>query len=294
MLFSTPYLLPICRHSRIFFCTSIVAAGPAWSQPVPLYRGEIPGRDEIVKVFGFDGDGIRKGGTVRIGGADWRDIDKFWVLRMEASPSSIQAGDSGEPLFVTRSGAKFVLAVNWNSGGASGGSAAAAFDIDSGGHWNPAGSLIERIISAGASIREGVYEVRAAHSDKCLDVPHSSRADSSKVIQFSCTGTTNQQWRFVPKSGYYEISVVHSGKCLDVPESSQANRVELIQYACGNTTNQRRRLTEVTRGVYEIQAMHSTKCVDVPRSSTADEVNIIQFKCTRAMNQRWILTFRHE
>ena len=179
MLFSTPYLLPICRHSRIFFCTSIVAAGPAWSQPVPLYRGEIPGRDEIVKVFGFDGDGIRKGGTVRIGGADWRDIDKFWVLRMEASPSSIQAGDSGEPLFVTRSGAKFVLAVNWNSGGASGGSAAAAFDIDSGGHWNPAGSLIERIISAGASIREGVYEVRAAHSDKCLDVPHSSRADSS-------------------------------------------------------------------------------------------------------------------
>lgn len=273
----------------------LASSAPSWSQPVPLYRGELPRRDETIEVFGYGGgDRIRRGGTVNIIRQDWRDIDKFWVLRMEANPSSIQRGDSGGPLFITRNGRKFVVGVNWNSGGASGGSAAAAFDIDGEGHWNPAGSLIERIIYPGATIREGVYEVRAVHSDKCLDVPHSSFEDGSNIIQFNCTNATNQQWRFVRKSDYYEISAVHSGKCLDVHRSSQANRIELIQYHCLNTTNQRWRLTDVAGGAYEIQAMHSCKCVDVPRSSVANEVKVIQFKCTRARNQRWKLTYKHE
>lgn len=268
---------------------------PSWSEPIPLYRGELPGQDETIEVFGYGGEGrVRRGGTINIIRQVWRDIDKFWVLRMEANPSSIQRGDSGGPLFITRSGRKFVVGINWNSGGASGGSAAAVFDIDGEGHWNPVGSLIERIIYPGATLQEGAYEIRAVHSDKCLDVPRSSLDDRSKIIQFNCTGATNQEWRFVQKSGYYEISTVHSGKCLDVPRSSQANRVELIQYRCGNTTNQRWRLTEVAGGAYEIQAKHSAKCVDVPRSSTANEVKIIQFKCTRATNQRWKLTFKHE
>jgi hypothetical protein len=270
----------------------LTSAAPSWAAPVPVYRGEVPAADEIVELFGYGGDRTRRGGTVRIGRHDWRDIDKFWALRMEAHPSRIEGGDSGGPLFVDRSGQKFVLGVNWNSGGASGGSAAAAFDIDGGGHWNPAGSLIERVVTPGATIRDGVYEVKAVHSDKCLDVPHSSLADSSTIIQFTCTGAQNQQWRFVRKSGYYEISAVHSGKCLDVPRSSQANRVELIQYRCGDTTNQRWRLTEVAGGTHELQAMHSCKCVDVPESRVADEVEVIQFKCTRATNQRWRLTYR--
>lgn len=272
----------------------LASAAPAWAKPVPLYRGEIPGRDESIEVFGYGGaDGTRKGGTVRISRRDWRDTDKFWVLRMEADPSSIEAGDSGGPLFVTRSGEKFILGVNWNSGGASGGSAAAALDIDSEGHWNPVGSLVERTIRPGATIRDGVYEVKAVHSEKCLDVPHSSLEDSANIFQFNCTSATNQQWRFVRKSGYYEISAVHSGRCLDVPRSSQAN-VELIQYECLNTTNQRWRLTEVADDAYEIQAMHSGKCMDVPRSSLANEAKVIQFRCTRARNQRWELTYKHE
>ena len=272
----------------------LTSAAPAWSKPVPLYRGEMPGKDESIEVFGYGGvDRTRRGGTVTIDRRDWRDTDKFWVLRMEADPSSIEAGDSGGPLFVTRSGEKFILGVNWNSGGASGGSAAAALDIDSEGHWNPVGSLVERTIRPGATIRDGVYEVKAAHSDKWLDVPHSSLEDSANIIQFSCTNATNQQWRFVRKSGYYEISAVHSGKCLDVPRSSQAN-VELIQYGCFNTANQRWRLTEVAGGAYVIQAQHSAKCLDVPRSSVANEVKVIQFKCTRATNQRWKLTYKRE
>ena len=301
---ATTVNVPIDRVVRVDGATTLTnslalfhlaSSAPSWSQPVPLYRGELPGRDQTIEVFGYDGgDRIRKGGTVNIIKQEWRDIDKFWVLRMEANPSNVEPGDSGGPLFITMSGRKFVVGIIWNSGGASGGSAAAAFDIDGEGHWNPVGSLIERIISPGATIRDGVYEVRAVHSNKCLDVPRSSREDGANIIQFNCTNATNQLWRFVRKAGYYEISAVHSGKCLDVPGSSQANEVQLIQYRCLNTTNQRWRLTEVADGVYEIQAMHSCKCVDVPRSSVANGVKVIQFKCTRAKNQLWRLTYKHE
>ncbi len=266
---------------------------PAWSQPVPLHRGELPGSDEEIEMFVYDGSHTRKGGTVRINRKEWIASDSFWALRLEAHPSSIQHGDSGGPLLVTRGGQKSVAGVNWNTGGESGGSAAATFDIDSDGHWNPVGSLIERIVFPAAIIPDGIYEVKAAHSNKCLDVRQSSRADGARVIQFNCTNATNQQWRFVRQGDYYGISAVHSRKCLDVPGSSQMNP-GLIQYGCRNTTNQRWRLTRTAGNAYEMQARHSAKCVDVPRSTMVNGANVIQYKCTRALNQRWILTFKHD
>ena len=196
---------------------------------------------------------------------------------MDAKPSGTQSGDSGGPLLITKRGRKYVIGVNWQVG-AWGVRAASTFDMDSGEHWNPVGSLIERIIYPAATVRDGINEVRAVHSDKCLEVPRSSRDDGTKIIQFKCTNATNQKWRFTRRGDYYEISAVHSGKCLDVPRNSQENRVELIQYRCLNTTNQRWRLTEVAGGAYEIQAKHSAKCVDVPRSSVANGVEVIQFK----------------
>lgn len=294
--------VPIDRVVRVDGATTLTnslalfhltSPAPSWSQPVPLYRGELPERHETIELFGY-GSGDRRGGTVNIIRQVWNDTDKFWALHMEANPSSIQSGDSGGPLFISREGRKFVLGVIWRSGEATGGRAAAVFDIDGQGHWNPAGSLIERVINPGATVAEGVYEIRAVHSDKCLDVPRSNRNDGSNIIQYECTNATNQQWRFEQKSDYYEISAVHSGKCLDVPGSRQSNRVELIQFRCLNTTNQHWRLTEVSGGAYEIQARHSAKCVDVPGSSVSNEVKVIQFKCTRTRNQRWRLTYKHE
>ena len=299
---ATRVSVPVDRVVRVDGATTLTNSlalfhlsnpAPEWSQPIPLYRGEVPGDDEMVQIFGF-GSGDRRGGTVNISRHVWNDTDKFWALYMDANPSSIQGGDSGGPLFITRDGRKYVLGVIWRSGAASGGRAAATFDIQGDGHWNPAGSLIERVIYPGADLREGVYEMRAVHSDKCLDVPRSSRSSGANIIQYDCTNATNQQWRFRRTSGFYEISAVHSGKCLDVPGSSQANRVELIQYECFDTTNQHWRVTAASGGAYEIQARHSAKCLDVPRSSVSNDTKVIQFKCTRAKNQRWRLTYKRE
>jgi len=41
------------------------------------------------------------------------------------------------------------------------------------------------------------YSIRARHSGKCLDVAWASQADSEHVNQFTCKGSTNQQWYLV-------------------------------------------------------------------------------------------------
>ncbi|KAF5413415.1 MAG: hypothetical protein C5S38_06435 [Candidatus Methanophagaceae archaeon] len=99
-----------------------------------------------MEIWGFGGGRGRTVGYVNILRKEWRDIDKFWVLRLGASPSKIEPGDSGGPILITRNGRKEVIGINWNSGGAPGGSAAAAFGIDEAGHSNLVSYLMDQII----------------------------------------------------------------------------------------------------------------------------------------------------
>ena len=83
------------------------------------------------------------------------------------------------------------------------------------------------------------YEILIRHSGKCVDVQGASRANSARVIQYTCHRGANQQWRPVPISGgYYELVARHSGKCLDVRGASRANSTPLIQYTCHRGANQ--------------------------------------------------------
>lgn len=65
------------------------------------------------------------------------------------------------------------------------------------------------------------YQLKVAHSGKCLDVRYNSNTDGAQVVQNSCyTGDWAQHFRFVYKSyangkHYYAIVARHSGKCLD-------------------------------------------------------------------------------
>ena len=89
------------------------------------------------------------------------------------------------------------------------------------------------------------YEVRALHSDKCLDVEGPSVADGANVHQFGCRDTSNQRWLLFPSGavGYYEIRAFHSDKCLDVYRSLTTNGTNVQQYTCRGTNNQFWRLT---------------------------------------------------
>jgi hypothetical protein len=94
-----------------------------------------------------------------------------------------------------------------------------------------------------ASASVTFYEVRAEHSDKCLDVAWASTAHAADVIQGNCVGGANQHWRLATVGGgFYEIRAQHSDKCLDVAWASTAHMANVIQGNCVGGANQHWRL----------------------------------------------------
>ncbi|NOU89708.1 hypothetical protein GC102_28745, partial [Paenibacillus sp. LMG 31460] len=53
-------------------------------------------------------------------------------------------------------------------------------------------------------------------SGKCATNPGSSTSDGTIMVQSTCNGGTNQQWKFEPiGNGYYKVKNTASGKVLD-------------------------------------------------------------------------------
>lgn len=84
------------------------------------------------------------------------------------------------------------------------------------------------------------YEIRALHSNKCLDVEGESHDAKANVFQCHCHGGRNQKWKIAQYSdGTHELSSVNtSGMCLDVYGRNRRNETNVMQYHCNNQTNQ--------------------------------------------------------
>jgi hypothetical protein len=101
------------------------------------------------------------------------------------------------------------------------------------------------------SQQDTYFELRAQHSDKCLDVdgrgPGGPGADLANVQQYHCSGGLNQHWRMVDVGGgYFELRAQHSDKCLDVdgrgPGGPGADLANVQQYHCSGGLNQHWRM----------------------------------------------------
>jgi hypothetical protein len=135
----------------------------------------------------------------------------------------------------------------------------------------------------------GRYQLVAAHSQKCLDVPEWSPNDGQPVVQWACNGGDNQTWSLESASdGYSRLVARHSGKCLDVAAASAEDRADIIQWQCHGGENQQWRVEAVTGG-YRLVPRHSGKCLDVRGESTTDGGSIIQWSCHGGANQTWLL-----
>lgn len=136
--------------------------------------------------------------------------------------------------------------------------------------------------SAGAAADQ-IVKIRPLHAiGKCLDIQAGSTANSANLIQYDCTGATNQRFRLVRVSGdEFEIRPTHvGGKCLDIQGGSEAPGARVIQYDCSGAPNQRFELTNGGSSLNNIHPRHVfNMCLDVPSASTANSVNIIQFSC---------------
>ena len=152
-------------------------------------------------------------------------------------------------------------------------------------------TLIEQFIFPGAVIPDGLYEVKAEHSNKCLTVFRNSTANAARLIQFECAGQGNQLWRFSPLgNGTYLVRAAHSGKCLTAGSAPTHPGRELVQDRCIVPGHNAWLLRHYGRSVYEFQVWGDGVCADVERSGMNNDANVIHYLCTRAQNQRWILT----
>lgn len=135
----------------------------------------------------------------------------------------------------------------------------------------------------------GPYDTLAArHSGKCLDVADNSSADSAAVVQWTCNGGLNQQWRLTDAgSGYVTVVAQHSGKCLDVANASTAAGAYVNQYYCNGGTNQQWQPQDQGNGYVRLVARHSSKCLDVTGATASDGARLIQWDCGSGANQQF-------
>jgi Ricin-type beta-trefoil lectin domain-like len=113
------------------------------------------------------------------------------------------------------------------------------------------------------------FQIRARHSDKCLDLDTGVGGGSGNgvpVQQWECLGSLqiNQLWQLINTGDgvTYYIKSLHSGKCLDVPSS--ANGVRVQQWECLGQQNVRWHVDWVTGSYYRIRtALAPPRCLDV-------------------------------
>ena len=139
-----------------------------------------------------------------------------------------------------------------------------------------------------AALPGGVYELRFAHSGKCLAVPGGSMS-STPLIQWLCNGLPEQQWSLNSVSGtLYEVRNVRSGLYLDVRGGSLAD-ASIIQYSWTGGANQRFHF-EMHPGTQDhmiATTFFTTTCVDVAGANTEDSTAVIEHPCGGQENQEW-------
>ncbi|SDD77678.1 RICIN domain-containing protein [Glycomyces harbinensis] len=137
-----------------------------------------------------------------------------------------------------------------------------------------------------SSGQPGAYRLIARHSGKYADIDGLSTAAGAKLLQWSSTGRTNQQFEFVDAGeGHFKIKARHSGLVLQV--ASNANGADITQQADTGATSQHWRLTEHGGGVVSIINRQSGLAMDVWEYSTADGARVTQYPYNGNDNQRF-------
>jgi hypothetical protein len=121
--------------------------------------------------------------------------------------------------------------------------------------------------------------LRAAASNRCLDVPSRATANGTLLSIWDCNGGANQQWTALSNGALQ----VYGNKCLDVPghATSAGTRVEI--WDCNGGANQQWTLNSDGTVV----GRESGLCLDVANSGTANGTAVQIWTCNGASNQKW-------
>jgi outer membrane protein assembly factor BamB len=85
------------------------------------------------------------------------------------------------------------------------------------------------------------YEIRAALTERCLDVEGASAADDATVQQYLCNSGAAQRWKARALGGgkYQLLAQTGSERCVDVEGGSGTDGARIHQWACNDTIAQR-------------------------------------------------------
>jgi hypothetical protein len=155
----------------------------------------------------------------------------------------------------------------------------------------------------------GFYEIRSRASNMCLDVYGFGTADGDPVVQWTCNGAANQQWRpeFVTFCGAdrgiaherpcYVFRNKHSGKCLDVMWGNSAVGTKVWQWRCdaGNAQiwtpfprSAEKLEYQLISGLSDLWT-NRFRCLDVPYVSKDRGVQQWIYSCNATIAQTWYL-----
>src|SRR6185312_3979381 len=110
------------------------------------------------------------------------------------------------------------------------------------------------------------------NSGKVLDVSGAGPGDGAKVVQWTSTGSTNQQWQLVPNSnGSFRLTARHSGRVLN---SGPAQGDQLDQWSDTGSDNQWWKLVDAGDGYVNLVNVRSGWYVDVDGSSKSDGAKV--------------------
>jgi len=151
------------------------------------------------------------------------------------------------------------------------------------------GAYLAKVANTAPPVEQHV-EIVSRNSDKCLDVSYGSTEPAASVIQWSCHGGANQQWRLEPVSdGAFRIIARHSGQVLDVYGGLVDDVTPIIQFPWHGGDNQLWTIEPASNGYVFIVARHSGKVLDVEYASTDDGARVIQYTPHGGANQQWLL-----
>ncbi|WP_374116016.1 RICIN domain-containing protein [Streptomyces sp. CoH27] len=142
---------------------------------------------------------------------------------------------------------------------------------------------------AATALPTGFATLINAASGTCLDAKAAATADGTVVQQYTCNGTTAQQWSLTDAgSGYVRVGNANdTGQVLDVVDVSTADNAPVQLWSYGGGANQQWQAVDDGGGAFHFVNRNSGKCLDDPGASLADSTQLQQYTCNGTAAQRF-------
>ncbi len=131
-------------------------------------------------------------------------------------------------------------------------------------------------------------------SGSCVDVPGGSSQVGLGIDQWTCSGTSNQNFVFtVNSSGYYTIQPQNDNLCLDAGSGSVTRGAQVVQNTCTGSITQQWIVSRNSDGSYAVTTTNGAGCLDVFAGNTANGTIVTTWACHGSNNESYVMSGFH-